>query len=133
MLRKLFLTGVLGAAFLLAGAGTAQADHDRNCGNRVRNEQYKLQREIQRHGYYSRQAQHRREGLLRLRRQCGISLWGWRDNDRDGRWGRDDRWDRNDRRGRNDRRWDRRDRDDRGRRDRDRNGWYWDGRNWRRR
>ncbi len=130
MLKKLFLTGVLGAAaFLFAGAGTAKADRCNE--NKVRNEQWQLQRDIQRHGFFSRQAQHRREKIQRLRQQCGG--FGW-NRDRDRRWDRDrnGRWDRD--RDRDDRRGDR-DRDNRWRRDRDRdrNGWYWDGRSWRRR
>ena len=84
-LRRLLLASALGAAFLFASAGRAQA-HD-TCVDRIHKEEHKLQRDINKHGYYSRQAQHRREQISRLRSQCG----GFRDNRR----GRFDRRDRN--------------------------------------
>ena len=115
-LRGFFLTGALGAALLFGVAATAEA-HDK-CWDRINREEIKLRRDIRRHGIFSRQAQHRREKIHRLRQQCGY--WGWNDRGR----GRD-RWDRDDWR------WRQRDRDDRWRRDRD--DWYWDGRRWRRR
>ena len=138
-LKGTILTGVFGAMFLFAGVGTAQA-HDNNCSDRIRKEEIKLQREVRKHGSFSRQAQNRREKLLRLRQQCGDSFWGF-GRDRNDRWGgrdrdRDDRWGRNDRRRDRDDRWERdgrwedRDRDNDRRRD---NNWYWDGRQWRRR
>ena len=112
-LRGFFLTGALGAALLLGGAATAEARG--NCGDRIHREEHKLQRDIRRHGLFSRQAQHRRAKIHRLHQQCGESFFGWRD-DRGrgrGRWNRDDDW-----------RW---------RNDRHRDGWRWDGRRWRRR
>lgn len=114
--RGLFLTGALAAAFMFVGADTAQA-HD-NCSVRLNREEQHLQRDIRRHGFYSRQAQHRRQRIAELRREC-YSRFGRRwDNDRD----------------RDDRRWDnRRDRNDWRNRDRDRDRWVWDGRQWRRR
>jgi hypothetical protein len=119
-LRGTILTGALAAVFALAGAGTAEA-HD-SCRDRIHQEEHKLQRDARKHGWNSRQVRNRRDKISRLQRQCG-SFFGWRDNrgrDRDRRWDRDD-----------DRRWRNGDRDRRDRRDRD--GWYWDGRNWRRR
>jgi hypothetical protein len=114
-LRGTILTGALAAVFALAGAGTAEARD--NCRERIHKEEQKLHRDVRKHGWNSRQAHNRREKIHRLRRQCG-DFFGWR-NDR----GRD----------RDDRRWRDRNRD-RDRRDpRDRDGWYWDGRNWRRR
>jgi len=131
-LRGVFLTGALATAFVLAGAGVAEAN---NCRDRIQREEYKLQRDIRRHGLFSHQARNRRAKIQRLRRQCGPSIFGWRSDRGHGRWDRDDRrWrnrDRDDRRrDRDDRRWRNRDRDDR-RHDRDH--WYWDGRSWRRR
>lgn len=117
-LRGIFLTGALAAAFVLAGAGVAQAD---NCRDRIQREEFKLQRDIRRHGLFSRQAQNRRFKIQRMRRQCGPSFWGWRDDRGHGRWDRDDR------------RWRNRDRDRDDRRRRDRDDWYWDGRRWRHR
>ena len=75
--------GILAAAvvgaFLALGAGTAQA-HD-NCYEKIRREEFKLQKEIRRHGVWSRQAQHRRERLRELQWECrDNSRWGnrWR-------------------------------------------------------
>jgi hypothetical protein len=116
-LRGVFLTGALATAFVLAGAGVAEAN---NCRDRIQREEYKLQRDIRRHGLFSHQARNRRAKIQRLRRQCGPSFFAWGDNRGHGH----GRWDRDDRRWRN------RDRDDR-RHDRDH--WYWDGRRWRRR
>lgn len=98
--RTALLTTALGGAMVLGGAllpgGTARAD---DCYNRVRSEQWKLERDIQRHGYYSRQARHRRERILELRAGCRNERrhdrrWDgdrWRHRDRDDDWRRRDR------------------------------------------
>jgi hypothetical protein len=115
---------------MLLTSGTAQAA---DCRERVRNEEWKLQRDVNRHGFFSRQARHDRQRIAELREGCRVNH-GWRDRD-DRRWrrgdGDNDRDDRRWRRGdgdndRDDRRWRRdgdHDRDDRGRhwhhRDRD--------------
>jgi len=111
-LRGFLLTGALGAALLLGGATAAQARD--NCWDRIHCEEHKLQRDIRRHGIFSRQAQHRRAKIHRLRERCGVGFWGWRDDRGRGR----GRWDRGDWRWRD--------------RRHDRDGWYWDGRRWRR-
>ena len=107
--KGLLLAVVAGFAITLAGAQPARADHrdrERECFRKVDKEQNKLEREIRKHGFYSRQAQRQREKLFRVRNEC--RGYGYR--------GRDDRWDR-------DRRYDREDwRDDRDRRD-DRYRW----------
>ncbi len=115
---------VLGAALMLLSAGAARADNwNRGCDARIRNEQRDLQRDINRYGYFSRQAQNERAELRRIQDSCRGNGWfrgnGDRDRDRDDRWGgrnrdwaRDHQW----RRGDGDH-----DRDDRGhKRDRDR-------------
>lgn len=132
-LKRVLLTGAFATAFLFAGAKSAEAHPDRNCGNRIRSEQSKLDRDIRKHGWNSRQAQQRRTKIHRLRQQCGGDFWGlWRgDRDRDGRWDRDRDRDR-DRRG-DDRRWRDNDRRNDRRDDRDRRYWRWDGRRWHRR
>ncbi len=128
--RTALRTTALGAAMLLGGAmlsgTTAQArDRDDRCFERIRNEERKLDRDIERHGRFSRQAEHDGQKIRDLREGCRVRGrgWGWRrgdgDNDHDDRWrNRGGDRDRDDR-GRN---WHRRDRD----RDRDRD------RNWRR-
>ena len=98
----------LGVGMLFTGAGTARAD---DCFRRLQREELQLRRDIGRHGFYSRQADHRRQRIERLRWQCS----GFRGGDRrwdqgrggrgrhgfDHRWnsgfgsGHDRRWDRN--------------------------------------
>jgi hypothetical protein len=102
-LRGLLFTGALATAFLLTGATTAEAHN--TCLDRIHREEHKLQRDLRRHGWNSRQVQHRRQKIFRLRQQCGSSFFGLnRRNDR--RWDRDDDWRWRDRR--HDRDWDRR-------------------------
>ncbi len=119
------LTTALGGIFLIGGPSVAQArDSDRQCHDRIRNEELKLRRDIDRHGFNSRQARHDRAKLEDLRERCRRERGRfdrddrWRDRDRgwydrEGRWhDRDDRW--HDRDGRwhdRDDRWRDRDRD----------------------
>ena len=61
-----------GTLLFLGSAGTAKAHpSNRQCFERIQREQGKLQREIRRHGVFSRQAQNRRTAIARLRHQCG--------------------------------------------------------------
>jgi hypothetical protein len=103
-------TLLLGAALLPSGTALA-----RDCSDRIRSEEIKLRRDIERHGFFSRQAAHRREKLNELRESCAREnrrFFSGRDRDRNGRWhDRDNDRDR-------DNRW-RRDRDDWRHRDRD--------------
>lgn len=99
----------LSATLFCAGAIAAQA---RDCRDEIRRQESRLSRDIDRHGYNSRQARHDRHELLEARNSCGN--WGRRnwdnrrgnDHDRD-RWRNDRRWNDHDRddRWRNDRRW----------------------------
>jgi hypothetical protein len=85
---KAGLLGVAAALLLFGGATTAQPRYDRNCSARIEREIRKLDRDIRRHGFFSRQAQHRREIIRRLRAEC--SYPGWRNR----RWFRSyDPWD----------------------------------------
>lgn len=85
-------TAALGGFLLFAGASSAQA-HDRyDCYRRIQKAEWKLDEAIQRHGYYSRQADHRRHDLREARERC------WRERhewwcERDHRWHRDRDWD----------------------------------------
>lgn len=96
--RSTLLTGA-GAAFLmLALSGEARADH--GCWHKVAKEEEKLDREVRKHGWYSRQAEHRRARLHSLRVECSGGFSGsgigstWRgDRSWRGRAGRF-RWDR---------------------------------------
>src|SRR5713226_6454734 len=95
-LRTALRTTALGAAMLLGGAmlpgATAQArDRDDRCFERIRNEERKLDRDIERHGRFSRQAEHDRRKIRELREGCRFQGRGWGrrrgdgDNDRDDR------------------------------------------------
>lgn len=92
-------TAAAGLFFSLAGAGAVQA-HD-SCFDRIHKEEHKLQRDVRRHGWDSRQAHNRRVKIDRLRWQCGRSRWRG-----DDRW--DDRWENGRSRGRCDYGWNRR-------------------------
>ncbi len=91
--NKLLWGAAAGLALSLGAAQPAQADHRRDaekCFRKVQKEEDKLDRDIRKHGWRSRQAHNRREKIARLRQECGARYgWGrdgWRDDDR--------RWDR---------------------------------------
>ncbi len=88
---KTVLAGaMLAGALLLGGVSPAQARD--TCYERIRRAQWKLERDIERHGYYSRQADHRRRELWKVRQRCGgANRWrqqGWDDDNarRHGKW-----------------------------------------------
>ncbi|MBZ5538983.1 MAG: hypothetical protein LAN61_00540 [Acidobacteriia bacterium] len=86
---------VLGGFFLFAGAGSAQA-HDRtDCQRRVQRAAWKLEIVIERHGYYSRQANHWRHELREERERCWQEQERRREEGRRRHHGRD--WDDGDR------------------------------------
>jgi hypothetical protein len=83
--KAMVLAAVLGAVVMLAGAGAARAaggDRDDNCYRKVHEEERELDRAIERHGYYSRQADHERRDLERARERCRFI----REHDRDERY-----------------------------------------------
>ena len=86
---------------LLAFAATPRASahdyDDRGCQRRIFKADRKLHEAIERHGWYSRQAEHARHELREARERC------WRERHR---W-----WDEDGRRWHNDRDWDDRDHD----------------------
>ena len=66
---------LLGALVMFGGAGTARADsRDREdaCYRNVQQEERELSRAIERHGFYSRQADHERRDVERAREKCRI-------------------------------------------------------------
>jgi len=70
------LTVLLGGFVAMGGmATTARADDD--CYRKIDQQEYKLQRDIDRHGFNSRQADRDRRELAELRERCGP-----RDHDR---------------------------------------------------
>ncbi|MGA2509157.1 MAG: hypothetical protein ABSG27_02930 [Candidatus Acidiferrales bacterium] len=60
--------GLLASVLLLVGAGTASAEVW--CARQFAYEQHELDRAIARHGFNSRQADHERRELARLREEC---------------------------------------------------------------
>lgn len=104
MKRKWFLLAAVGFLFTMAGAQPARADHRyerRECERKIEKQEHKLEREIRRHGFRSRQAQREREKLFHLRRECGFGYgWGRHDDRRDRDWRDDDRYDNHWRNGR---------------------------------
>lgn len=68
MTTKAKLLGLaLGLAALISIPSAAQA---RDCEDRIRHEEHELDRAVAKHGYYSRQAEHERNEIARLRAQC---------------------------------------------------------------
>jgi len=72
MMIKLKSMGIALAIVLMAGGATlVQArDWDDYCRARIAHEEHELDKAIAKHGYYSRQADHERHELERLRAQC---------------------------------------------------------------
>lgn len=73
--RRTLLRAVLGSVVLLGGVALtsvpAQADRYSSCQKKIGKEERELDRQIRRHGYWSRQAQHERQELRNLRARCG--------------------------------------------------------------
>jgi len=64
---------LLGALVMFGGAGPTSAmggDRDDACYRKVREEERELNRAIERHGMYSRQADHERRDLEKAREKC---------------------------------------------------------------
>jgi hypothetical protein len=71
--KTMKLAIVLGALVMLGGAGTANADRrDDACYRNVQQQERELNRAIERHGFYSRQADHERRDVERAREKCRI-------------------------------------------------------------
>ena len=80
---KAALTAALLGGFLLfAGAGGAQAHDREDCRRRVQRAEWKLEIVIERHGYYSRQADHWRHELREERERCWQEQERWREEGR---------------------------------------------------
>jgi hypothetical protein len=85
-LLKGLLAGTLMLGFgALSGAPAQAADRWSSCRNKRANIERKLERDVRRHGFRSRQVERDRWDLRQLERSCGG--WGDRDRDRD-RWRR---------------------------------------------
>jgi hypothetical protein len=90
MKRKSMMFAILlGALVMFGGAGSASAmgnDRDDACYRKVREEERELNRAIERHGMYSRQANHERRELDKARDKCREVREHDRYRDRDGRY-----------------------------------------------
>jgi hypothetical protein len=87
--KATLFTVALGGFLLFAGAPSAKANAWEDCDRRVERAEWKLHEAIERHGYYSRQAQHWRHELREEQQRC------WRERER--REHRDYDWHRYDR------------------------------------
>jgi len=68
MLSRTKLLGFALAVMIVGSAGSAGAVDW--CTRRIDHQRHELDRAIARHGYWSRQAEHERRELERLRNQC---------------------------------------------------------------
>lgn len=98
-MRKLLVLAGVAAVWLAGAAGAAAQPRNDSCYRELRKEEEKWERDVRKHGYSSRQAQHRREKIASIRARCEARFFrdryrydAWRDRDRDGRRDRDDRW-----------------------------------------
>jgi hypothetical protein len=97
--KKFLGRSVLAAAALLGLLGFAATprafaheDPYYKCQRRIAKEDYKLHEAIERHGWYSRQAEHHRHELREARERCWREYHRWWDEDGH-RWHNDRDWD----------------------------------------
>ena len=93
--RAALATAMLGGVLLFAGVSSAEAHDRENCRRRVQRAEWKLEVAIERHGYYSRQANHWRHDLREERERCWHERGRRREDGRRRHHGRD--WDDSDR------------------------------------
>ncbi|GAC1617473.1 MAG: hypothetical protein PVS2B2_20220 [Candidatus Acidiferrum sp.] len=81
VLRKVLLATAALGALALAGAPRASANDGYDCQRRIDRAEWKLEEAIERHGYYSRQANHERHELREERERCLREQRRWRDQE----------------------------------------------------
>ncbi len=88
LLKTTLVSALAGGFLLLGGATTARADRVDSCYRNVQKWEYKLDRDINRHGFYGRQVGHDRHELAEARENCerrfGYHWRGRHDYDRGG-------------------------------------------------
>jgi hypothetical protein len=83
--KSILVAAALGGFLLFTGAPATRAqdhDRDRQCEQRIHKAEAKLQKEIERHGEQSRQAEKRRHELEQVRQSCHRDHDHDHDNDR---------------------------------------------------
>jgi hypothetical protein len=68
--KTTLLAALLGALVMFAIAGTANAADRADCYRDIQRQEIRVDRAIDRHGFRSRQAEHERYELARLRERC---------------------------------------------------------------
>ena len=97
-LGKLLLApAALSAFLLLVGLPAAVADEGHECRERIEKAEAKLEKEVRKHGWRSRQAEKRRADLNAARERCWNQHHRWYSG-RDHNWHNDRDWDRDDNR-----------------------------------
>ena len=81
-IRKMMLSGILGASLLAGVAVPAYADRDDDCRRNVQKAEQNMEKAVRKHGERSRQAEQRRRKLEAVRERCHM---GDRDRDHDRR------------------------------------------------
>ena len=99
MLLKTTVVSALAGGFMLFGsAANARADNRDSCYRNVQNWEYNLDRDVNRHGFYSREANQDRHELAEARLSCQRRFGNnWRNQynfDRDRDYDRDHDYDR---------------------------------------
>jgi hypothetical protein len=70
--QEVWLLAGLGICLLTGGTALVRADdHDHDCDKRIHQAEARLQKEIDKHGEHSPQADRRRHELEETRRSCG--------------------------------------------------------------
>ncbi len=90
--RVLLATAALVGMLAFAGTPRAYAYDDERCERRIIKADHKLHQAIERHGWYSRQADHWRHELHEARERCWRERHRWWDED-GRRWHSDRDWD----------------------------------------
>ncbi len=81
LLRTTLVSALVGGFMLFGSAAKTRADDRDNCYRNVQNWEQKLDRDIDRHGVYSRQANHDRHELGEARENCQRRFGNdWRDH-----------------------------------------------------
>ena len=80
-LKRLLLTTAGLGALAFVGAPSAKANGAYDCQRKVERAEWKLEEAIERHGYYSRQANHERHELREEQESCRRQERRWREHE----------------------------------------------------